>query len=163
MAGFEVVVRPVVFPNIRPAPAQSQAPASDPTKDIAVIHGSSGQHIDLPFSWTVSTSSSRPRETKRRVDVARVYQKDDAGNVNRDNFMDVDVANRIWMNDGGNQTRYGYTPVQKDDNVEIREKNKIRKAPGISDKTMDNPNPPPPNLRRWARKSLHLSASGQGL
>ena len=26
MAGFEVVVRPVVFPNIRPAPARSLPP-----------------------------------------------------------------------------------------------------------------------------------------
>lgn len=127
MAGFEVVVRPVVFPNIRPAPAQSQAPASDPEKDIAVIHGSSGQHIDLPFSWTVSTSSSRPKETKRRIDLARVYQKDDSDNVDQANFIDIEVANRIWMNDGGMQSRYGYTRVQEADNIEIRERNKIRR------------------------------------
>jgi hypothetical protein len=128
MAGFEVVVRPAVFPDIRPAPAQSQAPASDPTKDIAVIHGSSGQHIDLPFSWSISTSSSRPKETRRRVDTARVYQMDDNGNVNKDNFIDVDVANRIWMNDGNIDQRYNYSRVKEAQNVAIIEVNKIKVA-----------------------------------
>jgi hypothetical protein len=126
MAGFEVVVRPVVFPNIRPAPAQSVAPADDPTKGICTIHGSSGKHIDLPFSWSVNTSSSRPQEVKRRFDVARVYQKDDNDNVNQDNFVDIEVANRIWMNDGGVQSRYGYSRVQEADNIEIRDRDIVR-------------------------------------
>jgi hypothetical protein len=130
MAGFEVVVRPVVFPNIRPAPAQSRAPADDPTKGVCTIHGSSGKHIDLPFSWSISSSVSRPKEEKRRVDVARVYQKDDDGNVNEDNFVDVEVANRIWMNDGAMQTRYSYAPVEEDDNIEIKERNKIKRNEG---------------------------------
>jgi hypothetical protein len=127
MAGFEVVVRPVVFPNIRPAPAQSQAPASDPNKDMCVIKGSSGKHIDLPFSWSVSTSSSRPQEVKRRYDVARVYQKDDDGNVNQDNFVDINVANKIWMDDGAIETPNSYLPVEEDDNIEIRDRNKIKR------------------------------------
>lgn len=126
--GFEIVVRPVVFPNIRPAPAQSVAPASDPTKGICTIHGSSGKHIDLPFSWSISTSTSRPRETKRRVDTARIYQMDDQGNVNKDNFIDVDVANRIWMNDGNIDSRYNYQRTKEADNVEIIKVNKIQFA-----------------------------------
>lgn len=133
MAGFEVIVRPVVFPNIRPAPAQSRAPADDPQKDIAVIKGSNGRHIDLPFSWTISTSSSRPKEVKRRYDVARVYQKDDDGNVNQDNFVDIEVANRMWFNDGGVESRSSYTKVEEDlDNgIEIRKTNQIRKNPAV--------------------------------
>lgn len=153
MAGFEIVVRPVVFPNIRPAPAQSQAPASDPTKGICTIKGSSGKHIDLPFSWSISTSTSRPKETKRRVDVVRVYQKDDNlgtrnpspsrlstspsrlsttsdSTVNKDNYVDIQVANRIWMNDSGKVIRHSYTRAQENDNIEIRERDKMIRNPG---------------------------------
>lgn len=133
MAGLEVVVRPVVFPNIRPSPAQSQAPANDPEKDIAVIKGSNGRHIDLPFSWTISTSSSRPKEVKRRYDVARVYQKDDDGAVNQANFVDIEVANRMWLDDGGIETRYSYTKVKDDpeNGIEIRKTNQVRRNPGL--------------------------------
>jgi hypothetical protein len=125
--GFEVVVRPVVFPNIRPAPAQPVPPASDPKQGIATINGSSGQFVELQYSNSINSSSSNPSEKKRRYDVARVYQKDDAGNVNQDNFVDINVANRIWMDDGSVQSRYSYDPVQEDDNIEIRERNKIKR------------------------------------
>jgi hypothetical protein len=125
--GFEVVVRPVVFPNIRPAPAQPQAPASDPTQGLATINGSSGQFLDLQYSWSFNTSQSNPNESKRRVDTARVYQMDDNGEVNQDNFVDIDVANRIWMDDGTVQNRYSYAPVQEADNIEIKERNKIKR------------------------------------
>ncbi len=37
MAGLEVVVRPVVFPNIRPAPARALAPEDNPDQGIAVL------------------------------------------------------------------------------------------------------------------------------
>jgi hypothetical protein len=124
--GFEVVVRPVVFPNIRPAPAQPRPAADDPTQGIARINGSSGQFLDLQYSNSINSSQSNPNETKRRVDVARVYQKDDDGNVNEDNFVDIEVANKIWMNDGTELTRYSYSPVEEDDNIEIRERNKIK-------------------------------------
>jgi hypothetical protein len=122
----ESLVRPAVSPNIRPSPAQP-SPGADNPDNKAHIHGASGRHIDLPFSWSVSMSTSRSNETKRRVDVTRVYQKDDDGTVNRDTFMDVDVANRIWMKDGQADTRYGYARAQEADNIEIREYNVIRK------------------------------------
>jgi hypothetical protein len=125
--GFEVVVRPVVFPNIRPAPAQSSPAPDNAESGIATINGSSGQFLDLQYSWSASTSQSNPSERRRRVDVARVYQMDDDGNVNEDNFVDIEVANRIWMNDGSVQSRYGYAPVEEDDNIEIREHNKIKR------------------------------------
>jgi hypothetical protein len=137
--GFEVVVRPVVFPDIRPAPAQPQPPAtSDPKQGIATIHGSNGKFLDLAYSWSVSSSQSNPNETKRRVDVVRVYQQEDdgsvagglaaprAGTINKDNFVDIEVANRVWMDDGTVQSRYTYAPVQEADNIEIRERNKIK-------------------------------------
>ena len=126
---FETVVRPVVLPNIRPGPAQSQPPADAPDKGVCTIQGGAGKFLDLAYSWSASTSQSHPRENKRRVDVARIYQQTDDGSVNRDNFVDVEVANKIWMNDGTTDSRYGYAPVQADDNIEIREKNKIKVRP----------------------------------
>jgi hypothetical protein len=60
--------------------------------------------------------------------VARVYQMDDQKNVNKANFVDIEVANKIWMNDGSVQSRYGYTPIQESDNIEIRDHNKIKQA-----------------------------------
>jgi hypothetical protein len=141
--GFETVVRPVVFPDIRPPPAQPQPPATtDPKSGIATIHGSNGKFLDLAYSWSINSSQSNPNETQRRVDVARVYQQEDdsgassvargvaaprAGNINRDNFVDIEVANKIWMDDGTVSSRYGYSPVQEADNIEIRERNKIKR------------------------------------
>jgi len=122
--GLETVVRPVVFPIIRPRPTQSAPPKDDPNQGKADITGSSGKGIDLPYSYSVSSSQSRPTETGRRVDVARVYQMDDSDNVNRDNFIDINVANKIWMK-GSPVTMYFYTRIQESDNVEIRERDKM--------------------------------------
>ena len=71
-AGFEVVVRPVVFPSIRPV-ARVFVPEDAPDKGIAVIGGSGGKLIDLPHSSSVSSSKSRMVEVKRVYDIARVY------------------------------------------------------------------------------------------
>jgi hypothetical protein len=131
MASFETVVRPVVFPDIRPSQGRTVPPkADDPKQGICEITGSSGKAIDLPYSWSVSSSESRPTESRRRVDVARVYQKEDDGTVDRDNFVDINVANKIWMRDGPIDTVNYYTRVQEDDNIEIRERNKIITNPG---------------------------------
>jgi len=39
--------------------------------------------------------------------VARVYQKDEDGTINRDNFIDVEVVNRVKMESGGAGPRGG--------------------------------------------------------
>jgi len=127
MAGLEYVVRPAVFPDIRPTPNPSAA-QKDQSK--AVITGSSGKTIDLPYSYSISSSESRQSETKRRVDVARVYQEEDDGTINHDNFVDINVANKIWMKDGPIDTINYYAPVQEEPNIVIREKDKIIKKPG---------------------------------
>jgi hypothetical protein len=101
MAGFEIVVRPVVFPDIRPAPARSLPPADDPTKGICKITGKGSHPLSLSTSTSVSMSKSKPRETERRVDEVRVYQMDDNGKVTRGNFVDLEIANRIKMKDAG--------------------------------------------------------------
>lgn len=97
MAGFEIVVRPVVFPAIRPAPAQPVPPADDPEQGFATIHGNGARQVSTSYSYSSSISSSQRTEIERRVDVARVYQKDDSGKINKKNFVDIEVANRIKM------------------------------------------------------------------
>lgn len=92
MAGLEVVVRPVVFPSIRPPPARALAPEDNPDQGIATLGGSGGRLIDLPHSFSVSFSQQRQKETKRLVDVERIYQVDEEGNINRENFVDVERA-----------------------------------------------------------------------
>jgi hypothetical protein len=99
---FEVVVRPVVFPNIRPAVARALLPADDPKKGVCEINSSSPHPVSLTYSKSINSSSSRPVETERRVDAGRLYQKQDDGTINRRNFVDIQVANRITKR-GGNQ------------------------------------------------------------
>src|SRR5262245_54474117 len=96
MAGFEVVVRPVVFPNIRPTQPRSLPPITDPEQGFFEIRGNGAQQVGESYSYSYSQSSKSSTETKRRSDVARVYQKDDDGTVNRDNFVDIKVATKIW-------------------------------------------------------------------
>jgi hypothetical protein len=98
--GFEVVVRPVVLPNIRPAPAQSLPPADDPEQGWCTIRGNPAQEVNFSNSWNRSTSKSHQVEIKRRVDEVRTYQQNADGSVNRDNFIDTEVANKIWTRGG---------------------------------------------------------------
>jgi len=150
MAGLEVVVRPVVFPSIRPQAARVLPPADDPEKGFAVIHGNGGKHIDLNHSWSISASKSKPKETQRRVDEARVYQMDDDGEINEDNFIDIEIPNKIWMeggklpavDDGSDPATEDaptksklpetsveyYRPVQEEANIEVKKRNFIRKS-----------------------------------
>ena len=137
---FEVVVRPAVFPNIRPGPRTSGVststraqPASSATTNpgMATIHGASGRYLELPYSVSFSTSTPKYKEKKRRVDEGRVYQKKDDGSIEKENFVDVQSANKLWMDTsqiraGTNiTTKYTYTSLANDppDNVEIRRRN----------------------------------------
>jgi hypothetical protein len=152
MAGLEVVVRPVVFPDIRPAPPRSLPAADDPTKGFAVIRGNGARAISLSNSWSSSVTSGQAKEIKRRVDVARVYQKTDDGKVNKDNFVDIEVANRIWMEGPSGQspdtskaddkfadvsTRItnrperlieNYQRVKEQDNIEVKKRDVIKQS-----------------------------------
>ncbi len=130
MAGLEVVVRPMIFPGIRPAPRPSVVPAeADPEKGLVVIRGASGKTIDLPYSFSASfTVTYAPKEKQRKVDLARVYQKTPQGEVNRDNYVDIEAANRITMQQTGGKVDYLYQPIQASDNVEILRKNIVKQA-----------------------------------
>lgn len=153
MAGFEVVVRPVVLPSIRPAPARSLPPQDDPTKGFAVIKGNGAKSVTLSHSYSVSWSKSRPTEVERRSDEVTIYQREDDGTVNRDNFVKMNVANRIKMRReegdpvpridnplglprpsrlGIDETSY-YKRVEPSDNVEIGRVDIIEKNPAAGE------------------------------
>lgn len=152
MAGFEVVVRPVVFPDIRPAPAQPVPPADDPDKGFATIHGNGGHQFSTSSSYSASASSSQRSETERRVDEARIYQKEESGKINKKNFVDIEAVNRVKMKGPPSQTTthpaigpggpmtgddltnwrpekdiYYYRRITEGDNIEIRRKDVIKK------------------------------------
>jgi hypothetical protein len=97
MAGLEVVVRPFIFPDIRPRARQSLPPQDDPDKGFAKIDGQPAKSVSMSYSMSVSSSHSKPQEVERRVDEVRVYQKEDDGTVNKNNFIDLQVANKITM------------------------------------------------------------------
>ena len=95
MSGFEIIVRPVVFPNIRPQAARSLPPEDDPEKGKATIRGNPAKVFSLSYSYSFSASSSNEEETERQFDEVRVYQKRDDGTINRKNFVDLEVSNKI--------------------------------------------------------------------
>src|SRR5262245_10652771 len=146
--GFEVVVRPVVFPNIRPTQARALPPADDPSKGICEIKGTGSFVVNSSHSASFSGSFGRTREIKRQVDVARVYQERDDGSINKENFVDIEVANKIWQR-GARAPAQGMSQAERDQrardaqmyeqwvqyfkrleekkNIEIRERNKMIK------------------------------------
>jgi hypothetical protein len=100
MAGLEVVVRPVVFPSIRPAPARVLAPAQNPDQGIATINGSGNTSVSTSWSWNTSVSrENRQIESRRVVDVDRIYQMDDTGKINKQNFVDVERTKKQRVED----------------------------------------------------------------
>jgi hypothetical protein len=144
MAGFEVIVRPVIFPNIRPAPTRSLPPEEDPGKGLVVLGGAGGGLIALTRTEThsISRNVNRPWEIKRKVSVERVYQQKDPdaahpeGKIDKENYVDVERASAIRMqNADGTVSKYRYSdplsPHPK--NIELMQK----------DKWIINQTPPP--------------------
>lgn len=117
MAGFEGIVRPVVVPDIRPTPKQSvrrqESATGDAEKGVCKIHGTSGKIVQLANSFSYTQSSSRPVETKRRFDQARVYQERDDGTVNKKNFVDINVTNKLWKRGGAGPGVQKMSPEEK--------------------------------------------------
>jgi len=126
MAAFETIVRPVVIPNIRPAPAQkvvgtSAVSSADPEKGFAIIHGNPAKQLDLNTSTSISMSRSNSVEVHRRVDKVRVYQVTDDG-VNKDNYVDVEVTNRLIWADYNGRAKRNYKRQKPADNIEVLDK-----------------------------------------
>lgn len=138
MAGLEIVVRPLIFPDIRPRARQSLPPQDDPEKGIAVISGNPAQSASLSNNWSLSTSMQKAVEKLRHVDQARTYQKDDDGTVNKANYVDTEVAKKIVMEEPAADTDSDgkprmvekesfYQPIKEADNIKIMRKDIIKK------------------------------------
>jgi hypothetical protein len=124
MAGFEVVVRPVVFPNIRPSVARPLAPSDNPNAGIVVLNGVGGKLLDLPRSWSISvTHRAQQTETKRQFDKKKVYQKDENGKINKNNFVELESLKKVRLDGGDDQgaIKMIYHQPSDADNVETTE------------------------------------------
>jgi hypothetical protein len=133
MAGFEVVVRPAVLPNIRPPAARVLLPPDDPDKGKFEFGGGGGNFIGTSFTFSVSLSAQMPQEETRRVfDTERVYQKDKKGNINKNNFVDVERLKKVRI-EGGKDDEEIFKIIYADpppvDNVEKLETDVFREAP----------------------------------
>jgi len=116
--GFEVVVRPAVFPNIRPAPPRVLAPADDPTQDIAVIGGGSGKFVGTSMSWSASLSRENPhKEAARQFNKERIHQVDEKGNVNKQNYVDVERLTKVRLNTDAGPLKVIYADPPELNNV----------------------------------------------
>jgi hypothetical protein len=107
MAGFEVVVRPAVFPDIRPPPARSLPIEDAPDKGIAVINGIGNSIIDLTYSFSSSWTRARLVESRRTFDTVRVYARrgsGSSGSVDKSTYVDFEVATAIDYFDNGQET-----------------------------------------------------------
>jgi hypothetical protein len=122
---FELITRPFVSPNIRPSGAQKIAAFDDPEQGFAVIHGNPAKQLNLTRTTSISISRSMAQETQRRVDTMRIYQKEDDGTVNKDSYLDVDVANRLRLQDGAGRMTRHYRRQPESDNVKLLDKDKI--------------------------------------
>lgn len=127
MAGFEVIVRPVVFPSIRPQKQRVLPTESDPEQGVCTIEGNSGGIIDLTHTWSVSKSKSMNwKEIARVSDKVRIKQKEKDGTINHDNFVDVmAVKSILTARDDGRIHEQRFRPAKAEDNIEIIQANII--------------------------------------
>jgi hypothetical protein len=127
MSGFEVIVRPVILPDIRPSRPRILPQQDDPSQGIATLSGSGGSLIDLSQSESHSWSRSIQKEKKRKFNKERIYKKDDAGTVDKSTYVDVERLKWLQTLDGAGVSgsiRYADPPER--DNVEVLEKDQVR-------------------------------------
>lgn len=129
MVGLEVVVRPVVLPNIRPAAPRVLAPADDPEQGIVTLGGSGGRLIDLPYHFTSSVQRQLPHyEKERTFDKDKIKQKDKDGKVNEDNFVEAERMKRVVLvSPDGDEREYRFADPPKVDNIETVQTDQVRK------------------------------------
>jgi hypothetical protein len=127
MTGFEVIVRPSILPNIRPAAPRVLAPEDDPSRGIAVLSGSGGGLVNLTRSEQSSWTRSRKTETRRKFDVERIFHMDDEGTVDREQYVDVERLKKLTTRDGtGIEETTNFTDPPTRENVEVLEADQER-------------------------------------
>lgn len=133
MAGFEVVVRPVVFPNIRPAPTRALSPEDTPEQGIAVLSGSGGALIDLSASEQSSWTRTQIIEAKRRYDKVRIPISRPDGSIDWNQWTEVEVLKEVDFFDNYTRVKHRYADFQTppDDSARIMEVDLVRKNPAV--------------------------------
>jgi hypothetical protein len=132
MADFEIIVRPAILPNIRPArQPRMPTPAAAADQNMVVLSGgnSGAKWVDLTTSTSYSMSRQKHIETKRTFDVERIYRKDDDDKVDKSQYVDVERVKKVETRDGTgvkSQTVYAKPPDR--DNVKILETGVVRSA-----------------------------------
>jgi hypothetical protein len=127
MAGFELIVRPVVFPNIRPAPAQVLPAEDDPTQGMIAIGGQPSRSLSASSGWSVSLSRDKPhKEQKRQFDTERVFQQDAGGGINRQNYVDVERLKKVRLERKEGPYKMLYDDPPSRPNVEIIAADQVR-------------------------------------
>src|SRR5580765_1250140 len=91
--GFEVVVRPAVFPNIRPQRPGLSMPGDAPDKGFATISGGGASLISLPWSESVSMSKGH-HEEKRTYHKVRVPYTNPDGSLDWTRYHEYEVMER---------------------------------------------------------------------
>lgn len=104
MAGFEVVVRPAVLPDIRPPPARSLPVEDAPDKGIAVINGIGNSIVDLTYSFSSSWSVTRLVEERRIFSKVRVYATNPDGTFDYNTYIEYEVLTGIEYLKNGQPT-----------------------------------------------------------
>jgi len=92
--GFEVVVRPAVFPNIRPQRPGLSLPGDAPDKGFATISGGGGSLISLPWSESASMSKGH-LEKKRTYHKVRIPYTRPDGSLDWSRYLEYEVAERM--------------------------------------------------------------------
>jgi len=125
--GFETVVRPVVFPSIRPPPARALRIEDAPDKGLAVITGGSNSVVDLPYTESTSWSASRLVEVRRRFDKARIYYTRPDGTLDKSKYWEFEVLRSVEYLENGT-TAFGmqFAPMKEGKNIEIFDRNLTR-------------------------------------
>ena len=133
MAGFELIVRPAVFPDIRPQAPRTLVPATDdPTQGIAILGGAGGGLIDLTESYSQSWSRSLPAiESRRRVDKVRTYFTNPDGTIDLENYIDTEVTTKLWLHDISQDYTRRYQNPQPSENSEIMETGVMKYNPNF--------------------------------
>jgi hypothetical protein len=135
MAGFEVIVRPVILPNIRPALPRILPPVPDPSQGLFVLNGGDGNFLGISTTFSVSFSQQQPhKEAVRQYDTERVYKKDekkggsakDTSNVDKDTYVDVERLRRVRLDTSDGPIKVVYNDPPEVDNVETLERDLVR-------------------------------------
>ena len=95
---FEAVVRPSVFPDVRPRPAQ-QPPALQAEDRIFEVDSGNGKVLQLTHSLSSSFSRSTVTELERTFDEVRLTNPDGGGE-----HIDAEIAHKFKMRDQNGDT-----------------------------------------------------------